>query len=187
MDQLVFQHLQNHIETTMTMGENCANKLAEAAEKITQALLSGHTIYSCGIGETSPLSQLFVHYLTCGHQIERPGFPAIDLDQIANGNKEEDAFATPLHIHGQAGDILVVFSNGNSNPLLQKTIAAATDKGLQLLLISSTDDFILTEGLGSQDIEISCADYGKKSTSAINFLIIQCLCTLIDNKIFGEN
>ncbi|MGB2172840.1 MAG: hypothetical protein ACPHYD_02585, partial [Porticoccaceae bacterium] len=91
MDQLVFQHLQNHIETTMTMGENCANKLAEAAEKITQALLSGHTIYSCGIGETSPLSQLFVHYLTCGHQIERPGFPAIDLDQIANSNKDEDA------------------------------------------------------------------------------------------------
>ena len=40
MDPLVFEHLQNHIETTMVMGENCADQIAEAAEKITQALLS---------------------------------------------------------------------------------------------------------------------------------------------------
>lgn len=187
MDQLVFQHLQNHIETTMAMGENCADKLVEAAEKFSQALLSGQTIYSCGIGETSPLSQILVHYLTCGHQIERPGFPAIDLGLLTNGNKGDDAFAKSLHIHGQAGDVLVVFSNGNSSPLLQKTIEAAAEKGFQLLLISSTDDFILAQGLGPQDIEINCADYGKHATSAINFLIIQCLCTLIDNRIFGEN
>ena len=55
MDQLVFQHLQNHIETTMSMGENCANDLAAASEIFTQALLTGQTIYSCGHRETAPL------------------------------------------------------------------------------------------------------------------------------------
>jgi phosphoheptose isomerase len=187
MDQMVFQHLQNHIETTMTMGENCAEKLVEAAEKFSRALLLGHKIFSCGIGETSLLSQIFVHYLTCGQQIERPGFPAIDLGLITNGNIEDDAYAKSLHIHGQAGDILVVFSNDNSSQLLQKTIEAAVEKGFQLLLISSTDDFILASGLGPQDIEINFAEYAKHATSAIYFLIIQCLCTLIENKIFGEN
>ena len=34
MDQVVFQHLQNHIEATMAMGENCAPKIADAAENI---------------------------------------------------------------------------------------------------------------------------------------------------------
>ena len=87
----------------------------------------------------------------------------------------------------KVGDILVVFSSGDSSSLLKNTIDAAVEKGLQLLLISATDDLILSQAIGPQDIEISCADYGKQSVSAINFLIIQCLCTLIDNKIFGEN
>jgi hypothetical protein len=33
MEQVVFQHLQNHIEATMAMGENCAPKIAEACRK----------------------------------------------------------------------------------------------------------------------------------------------------------
>lgn len=187
MDQLVFQHLQNHIENTMSMGENCANSLADAAEIFTQALLSGQTIYSCGHGVTSPLSQLFVHHLTSGYQIERPGFPALDLDSLVNGNKDDDAFAKLVHIHAKVGDILVVFSSGNNCTLLKNTIDAAVEKGLKLLLISATDDLILSQSIGPMDIDINCADYGKDSIPAINLLIIQCLCTLIDNKIFGEN
>jgi len=187
MDQLVFQHLQNHIETTMTMGENCANKITFAAEKITQVLLSGQSIFSCGVGETAPLSQLFVHYLASGYQIERPGFPAIDLTHLANGDRNDDCFSKPLHIHAQNGDILVVFSSGNNSLLLAKVIDAAVEKGLLILLISATDDHLLAEGLSQKDIEISCADYGQQSITAVNFLIIQCICTLIDNKIFGGN
>lgn len=185
MDQLVFQHLQNHIENTMIMGENCANKIAEASEKVTQALLSGKSIYSCGFAETAILSQLFVHYLTSGYQIERPGFPAIDLGCLANTNKNNQNLSESLHIHGKNGDILVVFSSGGNNPLLSNTIDAAVQKGLLILFISAIDDGLLTEKLGPQDIQISCADFGNESITAMNFLIIQCLCTLIDNKIFG--
>ena len=187
MDQLVFQHLQNHIETTMILGENCADKIAEATEKVTQALLSGQSIYSCGIGETAPLSKLFVHYLSCGYQIERPGFPAIDLGTLTTMDQGNQSLSNSLHIHGQNNDILVVFSTGNNNPLLKNTIDAAVQKGLLVLLISATDDGLLAEELGPQDIEISCADFGNQSLSAVYFLIIQCLCTLIDNKIFGGN
>ena len=187
MDRLVFQHLQNHIEITMAMGESCTDKLVEASEKFSRALLSGQTIYSCGIKETSPLSQILVHYLTYGQQIDRPGFPAIDLGLLQNGNKGDDAFAKPLHIHGNTGDILVVFSDGDSSPILEKTIETATKKGFQSLLISTTNNSRLAEGLGPQDIEINCAEFGKQPSSAITLLIIQCLCILIDNKIFGEN
>jgi phosphoheptose isomerase len=187
MDQLVFEHLQNHIETTMVMGENCADQIAEAAEKITQALLSGQSIYSCGIGETAPLSQLLVHYLTSGYQIERPGFPAIDLGCLTAIYQGDQSLSDSLHIHGQNGDILVVLSPGNDNPILKNTIDAAVQKGLIVLLLSSTDDALLSQGIGQKDIEIRCSDYGKQAISAVNFLIIQCLCTSIDNKIFGGN
>lgn len=187
MDQLVFEHLQNHIETTMIMGENCADQIAEAAEKITQALLSGQSIYSCGIGETAPLSQLLVHYLTSGYQIERPGFPAIDLGCLNAINQGNQNLSDSLHIHSQNGDILVVFSPGGDNPILKNTIDAAVQKGLLVLLISTIGDDLLRQELGQKGTEIRCSDYGKEAISAVNFLIIQCLCTSIDNKIFGGN
>jgi len=187
MDQLVFQHLQNHIEATMMMGENCGEKITDAAEKITQRLLSGQSIFCCGVGETTAASQLLVHYLTTGYQIERPGFPAIHLDRLAEADKQEDCFSNLLHIHGKNGDILVVFSSGNKNILLQNAIDTAIEKGLLVLLISATNDQLLTEKLSQQDIAIICADFGQQSNSAVNFLIIQCLCALIDNIIFGEN
>jgi DnaA initiator-associating protein len=120
MDQVVFQHLQNHIEATMAMGENCAPKIAEAAENITQALLAGHKIYSCGVGEKAPVSQLLVQYLTAGFEIERPGFPAIDLLGLINGTNHIDSLSNALHIHGNNSDVLVVFSAQDNNDALVK-------------------------------------------------------------------
>ena len=187
MDQVVFQHLQNHIEATMAMGENCAPKIAEAAEKITQALLAGHTIYSCGVGEKAPLSQLLVQYLTTGFEIERPGFPAIDIPSLTNGTNTADGFSNALHIHGNNSDVLVVFSAQKNSDALVKTIETAVEKGMMVVHISASTESLLTPSTGPNHIEINCEESSSKSSAAMNFLIIQCLCTLIDSKIFGEN
>jgi phosphoheptose isomerase len=187
MDQVVFQHLQNHIEATMAMGENCAPKIAKAAEKITQALLAGHTIYSCGVGEKAPLSQLLVQYLTTGFEIERPGFPAIDLLSLVNGANDTDGLSNALHIHGNNSDVLVIFSTQEKNDALIKTIETSVEKGMMVVHISASTEPVLTSSMEPNHIEINCEESSPKSSAAMNFLIIQCLCTLIDSKIFGEN
>jgi len=187
MDQTLFQHLQNHIETTMAVGEDCAEKISDAAEKITTALLAGRTIYSCGIEETTSLSQLFVNYLTSGYQIERPGFPAVDLETMVNHAKDDECFSRSVHIHGQNDDVIMVFSTGGNNPILKKTIDSAVEQGMLVILLSASDDNLLSDKLCTDDIEIATANYGRESTATVGFLIIQCLCKLIDNKIFGGN
>jgi D-sedoheptulose 7-phosphate isomerase len=187
MDQTLFQHLQNHIETTMAVGEDCADKISDAAEKITGALLAGRTIYSCGIEETTTLSQLFVNYLTSGYQIERPGFPAIDLEAVVNNAKDDECFSRSLYIHGQSDDVMMVFSSGGNNPILINTIESAVEQGMLVILLSASDDNQLSDKLCNNDIEIATANYGREFKATVGFLIIQCLCKLIDNKIFGEN
>ena len=187
MDQVIFQHLQNHIEATMAMGENCAPKIAEAAENITQALLAGHKIYSCGIGEKAPVSQLLVQYLTAGFEIERPGFPATDLLSLSNGTNNTDSLSNALHIHGNNSDVLVVFSTQESHDSLVKTVETAVAKGMTVVSIATSTESLLMTETGSNYIEINCGESSSKSSAAMNFLIVQCLCTLIDNKIFGEN
>jgi len=185
MNQTVFQHLQKHIETTMAVGEDCADSLSDTAEKLTAALLAGQTIYSCGLEDTASLSQLFINYLTSGYQIERPGFPAVNLETMANHAKDHECFSRALHIHGRSNDVLMVFSVGGNNPILKKTIDSAAEKGMLVILLSAPDDNLLSEGLSERDIEISTADYGRQFTATAGFLIIQCLCKLIDNQIFG--
>jgi DnaA initiator-associating protein len=187
MDQVVFQHLQNHIEATMAMGENCAPKIAEAAENITQALLAGHKIYSCGVGEKAPVSQLLVQYLTAGFEIERPGFPAIDLLSLINGTNHIDSLSNALHIHGNNSDVLVVFSAQDNNDALVKTVETAVEKGMMVVSIAASTGSLLMPSTGLNHIEINCGESSSKASAAMNFLIIQCLCTLIDSKIFGEN
>ena len=187
MDQVVFQHLQNHIEATMAMCENCAPKIAEAAENITQALLAGHKIYSCGVGEKAPVSQLLVQYLTAGFEIERPGFPAIDLLSLINGANHIDSLSNALHIHGNNSDVLVVFSAQDNNDALVKTVETAVEKGMIVVSIAASTDSLLIPATGLTHIEINCGESSSKASAAMNFLIIQCLCTLIDSKIFGEN
>ena len=187
MDQVVFQHLQNHIEATMSMGENCAPKIADAAENITQALLAGHKIYSCGIDETAPVSQLLVQYLTAGFEIERPGFPAIDLLGLINGTNHIDSLSNALHIHGNNSDVLVVFSAQDNNDALVKPVETAAEKGMMVVSIAASIDSLLMPATGSNHIEINSGESSSTASAAMNFLIIQCLCTLIDSKIFGEN
>lgn len=187
MDQVVFQHLQNHIEATMAMGENCAPKIAEAAENITQALLAGHKIYSCGIGEKAPVSQLLVQYLAAGFEIERPGFPAINLLSLCNGTNNTDGLSNALHIHGNNSDVLVVFCTQESHDSLVKTVETAVEKGMMVVSIATSTESLLMTATGSNYIEINCGESLSKSSAAMNFLVVQCLCTLIDSKIFGEN
>ena len=46
MDQKIFNHFQQLIETTMVVGDRFAEPMAAAAEKISAALLAGNSVFS---------------------------------------------------------------------------------------------------------------------------------------------
>jgi phosphoheptose isomerase len=185
MTEAIFQHFQNHIQTTMAVGESCTQSVSNAAHKLAATLLAGNTIYSCGQEHSLPLSTLFVKYLTSGYLIERPSFPALDLETIANSSKNDDYYGRALSLYGQADDALVVFGIGNNNKILKGAIDAASDKGMSVILISARDDSRLVDALGDNATKIATAEFGQPSVATANFLILQCLCNLIDAEIFG--
>ena len=105
-----------------------------------------------------------VSQLTLGHQIERPSFPAIDLENIRSGHNSDDAFARTLDLHGHSNDALIVFSVVNNNPALKQAIATAVNKEMLVILISAVDDQLLTQQLGDNNIETTTPKFGKSST-----------------------
>jgi len=185
MDRAIFQHFQNHIETVMAVGESCAESLADAAHMLTKALLAGNSIFSCAQGHSLGLSRLFVEHLTNGYQIERPGFPAIDLEAIATSGRDEECYAKSLQLHAETGDVLWVFDLDKQTQMLEKAVAAASDKGLSIILLRAANNPQLSPQLSQTDIELVIeADSGPEAIAA-GLIILQCLCGLIDQQIFG--
>jgi phosphoheptose isomerase len=185
MDQQIFKHFQSQIETTMVVGDAFAEPIANAAEKVTAALLAGHCIFSCGEKSAVLLAQLFADYLALGFEIERPGFPALNINKMAENTQGNQRFSQALNTHARSADVLVVASAGENSPSLVSIIETAIEKDMSVVLLSAANDDLLAISLGYNDVHISTAEFSGQLATAAQFQIIQCICALVDHQIFG--
>ena len=185
MEEKIFNHFQKMIETTMATGESHADAIASAAEKVASALLAGNTIFTLGEKSGLLLAQLFSDYLALGYDIDRPGFPAINLNQITQNSSDAQRYNQALNTIAKGGDILVVVSAGNSEPLLASALNSAVERGMTLVLLSAENDDLLTAPVGYNDVHISSADQSAPLATQSQLQVIQCICGLIDSHIFG--
>jgi len=185
MDKQIFTHFQKVIETTMVVGDALSSPMAAAAEKIAQALLAGNTIFSCGDKSAVPLAQLFADYLAQGFEIERPGFPALNINKLVDNSFGAERYAQTVQVQGSSGDVILVVSAGDNSLALLTTIEAAIDKGLNIILLSGVNDDLLSATLGYNDVVIPAGEFEGQLATGAQFQIIQCLCALVDHQIFG--
>ena len=185
MDQKIFNHFQQLIETTMVVGDRFAEPMAAAAEKISAALLAGNSVFSCGDKSAVLLAQLFTDYLTQGFEIERPGFPALNINRLVDNSFGAERYAQSVQVQGKAGDVLLIVSAGDNSLALLTAIEAAIDKQLGVILLSGVNDDLLSATLGYNDIVIPAAEFQGQLATAAQFQIVQCLCALVDHQIFG--
>lgn len=185
MDQQIFKHFQSQIETTMVVGDAFAKPIANAAEKVTAALLAGNSIFSCGELSAVLLAQLFSDYLALGFEIERPGFPALNINKIAESTSGAQRFSQALNTYARSADVLLVASAGENSPSLISLIETAIEKDMSVVLLSAANDDLLAANLGYNDVHISTAEFSGQLATAAQFQIIQCICALVDHQIFG--
>jgi DnaA initiator-associating protein len=185
MDQKIFKHFQKLIESTMQVGEELADPMAAAADAISSALLAGNRLYSCGDKSGVVLAHLFADYMATGFEIERPGFPAVNINKLADNSFGAERLARSLQVHGQSADVLFVVSGGSNSLALISAIESAIDKGMSVVLLSSVDDDLLSASVSYNDVEISASGFSGRLADAAQFQIIQCLSALIDYQIFG--
>jgi phosphoheptose isomerase len=185
MDKQIFTHFQKVIETTMVVGDAYSGPMAAAAEKIAQALLAGNTIFSCGDKSAVPLAQLFADYLAQGFEIERPGFPALNINKLVDNSFGAERYAQAVQVQGNSGDVILVVSAGDNSLALLTAIEAAIDKELNIILLSGVNDDLLSATLGYNDVVIPAGEFEGHLATGAQFQIIQCLCAMVDHQIFG--
>jgi len=191
--QRIAEHFQQAIELIATSVDELAKPIELSAELITQALLQENKILVCGNGPDAAVSQLFAGNLINRFENDRPGLPALSLDQgtghiSAAGytSNINDIFARQITALGQAGDVLFCISSEQYHPNLQHAIQAAHDRNMAVLALSASGDDGLSKLLQHKDVELPVSAHRQPVAVELQTMVVQCICELIERSLFGD-
>ncbi|MDH5423635.1 MAG: phosphoheptose isomerase [Gammaproteobacteria bacterium] len=189
----VQQSFEDSLATKLAAMEELPVLITEASQIITNALMNGHKILSCGNGGSAGDAQHFSSEMLNRYEMERPSLPAIALTtdtptitSIANDYSFDMIFSKQIHALGNEGDILLAIStSGNSNNVV-RAIEAAHDRDMIVIALSGKSGGDMAEALSSHDIEIRVPAESTARIQETHLLIIHCLCDLIDHQLLGQ-
>jgi D-sedoheptulose 7-phosphate isomerase len=182
------------IEAKIAAADILPPHIAQAAQVMVDALLSGHKILTCGNGGSAADAQHFSSELVNRFERERPGLPAIALTtdtsaltSIANDYHYDEIYSKQIRALGQNGDVLLAIStSGRSNNIVQAALCAH-DAGMHVIALTGRDGGPLAQVLNPQmDVEIRVPHEQTARIQEVHLCVIHYLCDLIDNQIFGE-
>ena len=194
LGQYVIDIFGNNIETTQQTAHELAQPIADCSTLIVQALLSEHKILCCGEGQSGALAQIFASNLLNRFDYERPSLPAMALNTdttaitaITSDGHFSEIYAKQIRALGQSGDLLVVFFNDTNPQTAVKAIQAAHEQAMIVIAIMVNNDQThnIRALMAVEDIELTIPSAHRARVSETQLLIINSLCELIDQQLFG--
>ena len=187
------RNFQESISTKQMAADVLAEPIARAAQSMTQCLLNGGKILSCGNGGSAGDAQHFSSEMLNRFEMERPGLPAMALTtdsstitSIANDYSYEQIFSKQVSALGQHGDILLAISTSGNSGNVNKAIEAAHDREMIVVGLTGRQGGNLANMLALEDIEIRVPAESTARIQEVHLLVIHCLCDLIDHQLLGS-
>ncbi len=186
-------NFQESISTKQMAADLLAEPIARAAQSMTQCLLNGGKILSCGNGGSAGDAQHFSSEMLNRFEMERPGLPAIALTtdsstitSIANDYSYEQIFSKQITALGQSGDILLAISTSGNSGNVNKAVEAAHDREMMVVALTGRQGGELANKLAAEDVEIRVPAESTARIQEVHLLVIHCLCDLIDHQLLGN-
>jgi phosphoheptose isomerase len=187
------QNFADSIATKQRAIEVLAEPIELAARRMTQAVIEGHKILSCGNGGSAGDAQHFSSEMLNRFERERRGLPAIALStdtstltSIANDYSYDQIFSRQVRALGTPGDLLLGISTSGRSPNVVEAVEAAHEQGMNAVVLSGRDGGTLRGRLAEDDIEICVPSEVTARIQEVHLLVIHCLCDLIDRQLFGD-
>ncbi len=187
------QNFQESISTKQMAVDLLAEPLANASQMITQCLLGGGKILSCGNGGSAGDAQHFSSEMLNRFEMERPGLPAIalttdssTLTSIANDYSYDVIFSKQVRALGQQGDILLAISTSGNSTNVNQAIEAAHEREMATIALSGKSGGDMTALLSPTDIEIRVPSDSTARIQEVHLLCIHCMCDLVDHQLLGQ-
>ncbi len=187
------QNFQDSISTKQISVDLLAEPLSAAALMITQCLLAGGKVLSCGNGGSAGDAQHFSSEMLNRFEMERPGLPAValttdssTLTSIANDYSYEQVFSKQVSALGQHGDILLAISTSGNSGNVNRAIEAAHDRDMQVIALSGKQGGDMAALLAEDDVEIRVPSESTARIQEVHLLAIHCICDLVDHQLLGH-
>ena len=172
--------------------ESLAAKIADTGEILAKRLLDGGKIMTCGNGDSVLEAIGFSTILLNKLDRERPGLPAIALNAnastitaIGGDHHLDQIYARQIHALANQGDVLAVFTTTGQAAEISKSIDAAHQYKLPVVLFSGGDGGQAAQMLEDSDCELRVQTRDNNNIRQIHLLLIHCLCDYIDKEIFN--
>lgn len=183
----------SHIEDISTLAVNITDALAETSEVMVHALLSDKKVLCAGSGRFSALAAIFASQLVTHYERERPGLPAIALsadscllNAVSESSQYAESLARQVSTLGSPGDILFLLAgNTRDAESLTRAVRAAHERELTVILCHGANHVDALSLLGAQDVELAVAVTNPARLMESYLMLINCLCELIDQFLFG--
>jgi D-sedoheptulose 7-phosphate isomerase len=187
------QNFHDSINTKQLAADLLAAPLATAAQMITQCLLGGGKILSCGNGGSAGDAQHFSSEMLNRFEMERPGLPAValttdssTLTSIANDYSYDQVFSKQVSALGQQGDILLAISTSGNSTNVNRAIEAAHEREMQVIALSGKQGGDMASTLTADDVEIRVPSDSTARIQEVHLLAIHCICDLVDHQLLGQ-
>ncbi|MFW8592515.1 phosphoheptose isomerase [Glaciecola sp. 2405UD65-10] len=179
------------IQTKIAAAEALPEPIEKAAKMMTDALIRGNKILSCGNGGSAGDAQHFSSELLNRYERNRPSLPAIALTtdsstitSIANDFSYDDVFSKQVKALGQAGDILLAISTSGNSTNVINAMQAALTRDMTIVALTGKDGGEMAGLIGENDVEIRVPSNKTARIQEVHLLVIHNLCECIDNTLF---
>ncbi len=143
---LDFQQAIDDHQAVMTKLAGLVPRLGQVAQRMTEALRSGGTVFWFGNGGSASQSQHFATELVGRYLVDRPGLASMALTTdgalltaVANDGAFDDVFARQLEALCRPGDVAVGLSTSGTSPNVVRGIEAAHERGAFTVGITGAD------------------------------------------------
>lgn len=166
--------------------EQYAEHVEHIALVIADAVLSNHTVFTCGNGGSAADAGHFAEELSGRYRTNRRALPALSLSIdalaitcIANDFGYDAVFSRQIEAHGKPNDVLVVFStSGNSASIVQALQTANARQMLTVALLGKGGGH--AQGMAQYEVIIPSNDSGR--IQEMHIQIVHYICEVIEQR-----
>lgn len=164
-------------------------RIEEAAKMISNSVIQGGKVISCGNGGSHCDAMHFAEELTGRYRDNRKAIPAICVSDpshitcVSNDYGYEFVFSRYLEALGNKGDVLLGISTSGNSPNIIKAAQTAKERGMKVIILSGKDGGKLAP---LADIEIRVPHHGYADRiQEVHIKIIHILILLIEKEVIG--
>ncbi len=189
--KLVRSIIEESIKVKSLCASQCADRIAQAGEIISDTVSLGNKILCCGNGGSAADAQHFSAELLNRFERERKELAAIALTtdtstitSIANDYSFDSIFEKQIRALGNEGDVLLAITTSGNSKNITNAITAGQEHKMSVVLLSGKDGGEAALKLTETDLELRVPSQSTARIQESHIMMLHCICAIVDLKIY---